>query len=196
MTSWQLTAAAAIGVVLCSEGDTLARATAQPAPVVPGTYKIGVCPGPCNGDSADVRGWLIITEGQIDTSAFSGKERRTLLDNSMSLLHPNLKPNACFVLETVKRDTKLLAGLIKVGLTRWDYADGVLSVTLYRSPDASSVAAGVVNGDEIVAGETEEARIRGSSRFRRSFLAGRRVGDPDLEVCRQGVTAETAERER
>jgi hypothetical protein len=169
-------------------------AEARPS-VIPGTYEIRVCASPCSDDPRQrpgVQGSLVIFRGDLDIARLPNAEREYLEDQTDFILYPNIKPNACFVLETTNEETPLLAGLRRLGFTRWEEAAGVLTVTLYRSPDASDTSAGVVQGDSLLAGEPEAARIAASSRYKRSFLAGERTGDPDVSVCVRAATTEIA----
>src|SRR4029453_3468662 len=108
--------------------------------VIPGTYEIGVCASPCSDDSRqrpDVHGSLVVFAADLDMSQLPQAEREYLEDRTDFILYPDLTPNACFVLETTNEETPLLAGLGRLGLTRWEESSGVLTVSLYRSPDAS-----------------------------------------------------------
>lgn len=163
--------------------------------VAPGTYQVSVCPEPCTGQGVGkpaVVGTLVLTATDINLQRTVVTE--FLSDQTDFILYPDLKPNACFVLETRSEDTPLLAGLRRVGLTRWTEAGGVVTMTLYRSPDASDVAAAVVRGDRLLAGPKEEAQIRASSEYRRSFLSGKRTGPPDVNVCIRAAQAELERR--
>jgi len=165
---------------------TLLAPRVDAAAVIPGTYKVRVCSTPCTDNPQqlpDVHGWLVIFPNDLDMSRLPTREREYLEGHTGFILYPDIKANACFILETSNEKTPLLAGLSRIGFTRWKQSASVLTVTLYRSPDASDTAAGVVQGSAILAGEPEEPRIRASSTYRRSYLSGERIGDPDFSVC-------------
>jgi hypothetical protein len=58
------------------------------------------------------------------------------------------------------------------------------------------VAASVIHGHELLAGPKEEPQIRVSSKYRRTFLSGKRKGPPDVGVCIRAAQEELDRREK
>src|SRR5262245_39029391 len=160
----------------------LAASAAGRGTPVAGTYQISVCTSPCEGTDALVRGQLVLWDSSLNLATLPKVEVDYLLDESMFILDGR-KPSACFVLETIDEHTKTLAGISRVGFTWWKLSADILTVQLYGSPDASSIAFGVLVGDDILAGEPEASLLLSSTPYHRDFLVGRRTGGPNAEVC-------------
>lgn len=95
---------------------------------------------------------------------------------------PGNLPNACYVLARQARaDT--YAGIDDVGTTRWTpLADGSITISLFRSPDAGY--------DAKLSLTTDGFRGRGTSRgwgvaadSPADSIVGRRIGPPELMRC-------------
>jgi len=161
------------------------------ADLVPGTYDVIMCAEPCESDRPAkpyVRGSLVLWGSDFDTSSLPQAEREYLMDHSTFSLQPDQKPNACFVLELVDEGTPPV-GSTRVGLTRWSYSAGVLTVALERS-EKPSHAYGVFAGGSILGGYPEEARLRALSPSNYAFLSGTKTGGADSEVCLRAVRRE------
>lgn len=112
-------------------------AAPSPVGVVPGTYAMEICRGPCHGragDSVLVRGHLVIEAAAYPLSELPSVARKYLeLDDSMLMGDDSvLDPNACFVLTRVREGY-----VYGVSLTRVEPVGGdTVRVNLDRSPDS------------------------------------------------------------
>jgi hypothetical protein len=158
----------------------------------PGIYSVGICPQPCSpveAGKADVRGALVLLDADIQSAQVPSGAWSYLEDQSMFILDEG-KANACFVLDTFDEKARTLAGVTRVGLTRWEVSAGIITVQVYGSPDASSIAFGILSDDLLLAGPQEAARLRASTPYHRDFLSGQRIGDADIGVCIRAAEAE------
>lgn len=134
-------------------------ACAQP-PVsrVPGTYETTICRGPCGA-----RGSRVLATGKV------------VLEDPKNT--PAALPNACYVLARPDR-AGTYAGITDPGTTRWTPGrDGLISISLFRSPGAGYDAKLSVTADGF--------RGRGTARGvgAADSIVGRRTGPPEPGLC-------------
>lgn len=184
--------ACACCVVLAGCGLGRQAAAPSPAGVVPGTYAIEICRGPCHGRAADSvlsRGHLVIEAAAYPLSELPPVARRYLERDKLMLMVKDSvpAPNACFVLTQGHR-----AYRYGVSLTRAEPAGGdSMRVDLHRSPHSGyfvmlRAAAGGLGGwgrgwsyPPVDAGSLDSVRAR-------------RIGGPDRALCIRAAEIEAA----
>jgi hypothetical protein len=149
---------------------------AHPAAEVPGTYTLAFCRAPCApGDTARAHaaGTLTLLPGL------------PVLDG----VYAPYALNGCFRLRAKDNRLGTLAGLPPADrLHWWRRSDGVVMLTLARSPDAAyDVDVAVTPAGLVGAGSVRV--FRGQTPPTRDYVAGRRTGPPDSTACAAGVGA-------
>lgn len=155
---------------------------------VSGTYKILFCERGCvYGDStrAYTKGFLVLLEDSILRSRLNG-EQRAAYDKGSSRDLPHESPNACFMLVT-SSSQGAVSGALPLGFSRWTRsADGVIKLTLYRSPDSGySIQLEQRDGRWVGVGEYWTS-ISSSQPPPVDSVSAKRIGDAQIRNCRVG----------
>ena len=186
--------------VLAGCGPGRRAAAPSPAGVVPGTYAMEICRGPCHGQAGDtvlVRGHLVIEAAEYPLSELPPVARKHLEHDIFMRVRDDsvLDPNACFELTRV-REVHSYAGANRVGLTRGEPSRGdSVGVDLFHSPDAGYYV--------ILQSVRGELRGRGHSwgvgdarvDVPQDSVYARRIGPPDRSLCVRAAEVEAAARE-
>jgi hypothetical protein len=186
--------------VLAGCGSGRRAVAPSPASVVPGTYAMEICSGPCQGQAGDTvlaRGHLVIEAAEYPLSELPLVARKYLEDDIfMRVRDDSIRdPNACFELTMVRRSGSY-AGANRVGLTRAEPAGGdSVGVDLFHSPDAGYYV--------ILQSVRGELRGRGRSwgvgdgrvDVPQDSVYARRIGRPDRALCIRAAEVEAAARE-
>jgi hypothetical protein len=160
-----------------------------------GTYEVEICPQPCEVNrehDPDVKGFIVLFKDELKMSKFTQSEQEYLRDISKFLFEDdNVKPNACFVLKTLNENTKTLIGIIPVGITRYRRIGSIIEIPLFSSADSNDIAASVVMGNDQFKGTKDQAQAIGSyTEHLRTYMSGKRIGPPDIDLCRTAARAE------
>jgi hypothetical protein len=194
----ELCSASLCCAVLAGCGSGRRAAAPSPAGVIPGTYAIEICRGPCHGQAGDTvltRGHLVIEAAAYPLSELPPVARKHLDHEFMEFMLMGddsvLDPNACFVLTRVRESHLEGVSLTRVKPVRGD----TVHVDLHRSPDSGYFA--VLHA---AAGE-----LRGWGRFWEvprvtapappDSVRARRIGRPDRGLCIRAAEIEAAARE-
>jgi hypothetical protein len=161
--------------------------------MLPGTYSIEICRGPCGGAAADsvlARGHLVL-EAEYPLSEVPQPARGYLEDDIYMRVRDDsiLDPNACFVFTRV-RESGGYAGLARVGVTRAELHGGdTLAVDLFHSPDAGYYAILQIKRGELRGrGHSWGFGITGGEPV--DSIRARRIGPPDRSLCIRAAEVE------
>jgi hypothetical protein len=105
------------------------------------------------------------------------------------LLRRGAAANACFVLETLKRN-QTGAGLIPIGFPAWSQVGNTIAFRLYASPDAGYEASVTLTGEGFRGtGSTSGVGDGGTppSSWTPDVIVGRRTGSADRSICTRAV---------
>jgi hypothetical protein len=179
----------------------LAMAPQQGRPALPpfsapGTYDILICKDPCTFASTSnvlVRGSLILEAQPFQPPNLPESALRPPYSGPFGigdlLLRRGAAANACFVLETLKRN-QTGAGLIPIGFPAWSQVGNTIAFRLYASPDAGYEASVTLTGEGFRGtGSTSGVGDGGTppSSWTPDVIVGRRTGSADRSICTRAV---------
>ena len=164
-----------------------------------GTYELVLCRRTCGFDDSSaalIRATLVLDSTKIpvpDSQAdYFAIANASAWATDLRDDHPE---SACFVLRETTRPPQtshgvpLVRGVPAVAVTNWRYGlDSGLVLELYRSPDAALRMEAVVSGRQLV-GRTRAAGPQGEGDIGARYVTGRRMGNPEPNVCLQAAPA-------
>ncbi|GLQ98221.1 hypothetical protein [Dyella mobilis] len=159
-----------------------AAAADTQAPSIAGTYEIWICRGLCaSADSSNVlvKGHVVLFDKTLDRSTVSR------LDSSYSPSAPGARPNACYALTRMsQRGYHGYAGLSPFGITDWRYLDSLVTLELFRSPDAGyGVTVKPTPNGLFGEGDSWNAVEAASGQPDNQIIVARRIGEADVRRC-------------
>jgi hypothetical protein len=193
MTLRSLFAASLLCWGLTACGLNRGRGASATPQIVPGTYRIEICRGPCAADAVLARGYLVLERESYSASELPDTIREYFETRTSVLLRTiRGRPNACFVLTRLRTGTGSYGGLTPVGLTLAEVHGDSLGIMLYRSPDASyhallHVLGGELRGRGISSGAGDAAVTSPDD-----SVHARRIGAPQRSRCVQAAEVEAA----
>lgn len=133
------------GLVTCVMLGVPMSVSAQDVGEVEGTYTFRVTLA--DGQTVVAEGQLVLSEAELDVAGIDETVVALARDRSRWLLQDEARVRVCFGFEDSQRhvgDREFYGGIIPVGLSDWEEADGEVRIHVYQSPDASQYLTGAM----------------------------------------------------
>lgn len=165
-----------------------APANARPSGgLIPGTYTIQLCQGSCDaGENVVAEGHLVVEAARYSADEIPRVARDYFRRYTAALLLGDAggSPNACFALDRKRSHPRTFAGQRPAGLTLAEIYEGdSVSITLFRSPDASHHIIVKPTGKELRGRGVSSGIADAADAYADDSVLARRIGPPDRSHC-------------
>jgi len=154
-----------------------------------GTWAIWICPEKCAADdtarAAVVTGILVLADSAVPVELFPDSVRHHVGFLSHIGATSGRPHNACFSLRRRSFGGPVLAGMVPIGVSRWQVTTDSVAVAVFSGVDAASTILAVAQGGALHGEVHEVGDLRTPPQSREGHLVGVRVGPANPNRCMQ-----------